>query len=198
MRRFWMGFVFAGRGIAACVRAERNFRFHLWAGALVLWMAARYYPFTAAEWAVLLLGVALVLALEAVNSAIERAVAAPDRAHDAFAGQAKDMAAGAVLLGCVGAAAMGVALFWRPAVLGAIWAAWLAHPLRPLALVCYLTIGGRLVFCPPWRQRAPQRQTADALEEATLPSQRPRRATDAAKYPGVRRQDEDATKAPRL
>lgn len=161
MRRFFKGFVYAGRGIAACVRSERNFRFHLWAGVLVFWLAARYYPLTRGEWAALALTVALVLALEAVNSAVERAVAKPDAAHDAFAGLAKDMAAGAVLLAALGAVAVGLALFWRPAVFGEIWVAWRAQPLRAVSLAGYFAAGAGFVFAPEAAKRKPADEKTD-------------------------------------
>ena len=110
MRRFLRGFRYAWAGIVAAVRTERNFRFHLCAGAYVLWFS-RYYAFTRAEYALLALSIGGVMALELVNSAVERAVDKPDVAHWRAAGSAKDMAAGAVLVFSLAAAAVGIALF---------------------------------------------------------------------------------------
>ena len=45
MRRFFKSFVYAAKGIALCIQKERNFRFHLCAAALVIFLAliAMYY-----------------------------------------------------------------------------------------------------------------------------------------------------------
>ena len=146
MRRFLKGFVYAAKGIVLCVRQERNFRFHLCAAAAVIFFAARYYAFDAVRWAVLFLTVFGVLALEAVNSAVERAVGLPDEQHDALAGQAKDLAAGAVLLFCIGAVCVGAALFWKPEVFRAILADWSEHPLIPVLLAVYAAVSSVFVF----------------------------------------------------
>lgn len=146
MHRFFKGFVYAAKGIALCVRKERNFRFHLCAAALVFFLAGRYYAFDALRWAVLFVTVFGVLALEAVNSAIERAVGLPDERHDALAGQAKDLAAGAVLLFCVGAVCVGAALFWQPDVFCAILEDWFRHPAVPVLLTVYAAAAGMFVF----------------------------------------------------
>ena len=52
-----------------------------------------------------------VMALELVNSAVERAVDKPDVAHWRAAGSAKDMAAGAVLVFSAAAVVVGLCLF---------------------------------------------------------------------------------------
>lgn len=146
MRRFFKGFVYAAKGIALCVHEERNFRFHLCAAALVFFLAGRYYAFDALRWAVLFVTVFGVLALEAVNSAIERAVGLPDERHDALAGQAKDLAAGAVLLFCVGAVCVGAALLWQPEVFRVILKDWSRHPGIPVLLGIYAAAAGVFVF----------------------------------------------------
>ena len=110
MRRFLRGFRYAWAGITAAVRTERNFRFHLCAAVFVLWFS-RYYSFTKVEYALLALCVGGVMALELVNSAVERAVDKPDVAHWRAAGSAKDMAAGAVLVFSMAAAVVGLCLF---------------------------------------------------------------------------------------
>lgn len=146
MGRFFKGFVYAAKGIVLCVRKERNFRFHLCVAALVIFAAARYYAFDALRWAVLFVTVFGVLALEAVNSAVERAVGLPDERHDALAGQAKDLAAGAVLLFCGGAVCVGAALFWQPTVFRTILADWAQHPVVPVLLAVYTAAAGVFVF----------------------------------------------------
>lgn len=77
LTHFARGFVYAYNGIRAAIREERNFRFHLCA-ALYAFVAAYWAQLPAVETALIALCVAAVLALELVNSAIERAVDKPD------------------------------------------------------------------------------------------------------------------------
>lgn len=143
MKNFLMCFVYAGRGVWHCLRCERNFRFHLTAAVYVLALATRF-SLTRAEWAVLLLVIGLVLAAEAVNTAVEQAVdlASPHRSNRARV--AKDVAAGAVLLCAITALAIAAALFWRPAVWSAIISDWGTQPWK--ALVSLLSIPIAVLF----------------------------------------------------
>lgn len=143
MRRFWRSFVYAGRGVWFCLRRERNFRIHLVTAAYVLGFAPAF-DLTRSQWAVLCLTIALVLAAEAVNTAVEQVIdrVSPER-HPA-AGAAKDAAAGAVLLCAAGAVGVAVALFWQPAVWMGLAAGWREQPWR-LALLA-LSIAAALWF----------------------------------------------------
>lgn len=110
-------------GLSHAYRTERHLRFHLFAltGAL---SAARANRLEGWELAYLLLSAAAVIGLELVNTAIERVVdlAAAGRIHP-LAREAKDVAAGAVLLVAVQAALAGLWLFaGRRSLLGAITA----------------------------------------------------------------------------
>ena len=93
LARFARGFVYAWNGIRAAVKEERNFRFHLCA-AFYAFVAAYWAGLSAVETALIALCVAAVMALELMNSAVERAVDKPDTTHWWTAGAAKDMAAG--------------------------------------------------------------------------------------------------------
>jgi membrane protein DedA with SNARE-associated domain len=77
---------------------------------------------------------------------VERAVELPDEKHDALAGQAKDLAAGAVLLYCIGAVCVGAVLFWQPEVFRAILSDWIRHPMVPLLLAVYAAAAIVFVF----------------------------------------------------
>ena len=102
------GFAFAG--LAYLLRTQRNFRIELGIGtfAVVGGVVAR---FAAWEWAVLFLTIAIVLVLEAVNTAIENAVTIASPGFDAKARAAKDVSAAAVLLAALASVAVGVVLF---------------------------------------------------------------------------------------
>ena len=80
LARFARGFVYAWNGIRAAVKEERNFRFHLCA-ALYAFVAAYWAGLNAVETALIALCVAAVMALELMNSAVERAVDKPDTTH---------------------------------------------------------------------------------------------------------------------
>ena len=143
--RFLRGFGYAAAGIVAAVREERNLRFHLVATCFVLYFS-HFYRFTRAEWMVLIILIAGVIALELVNSAVERAVDSPAPEHYMTAGVAKDMAAGAVLVFSIGAAVCGVLLFWEPQTLQQILAYFLAAWYRLPALAAALIAGYLFVF----------------------------------------------------
>ena len=115
MASFLRSFKYAAQGIKLAVLEERNFRFHLCAGFYVF-LFSFFYPFGPLEYAVLAVLVGGVLALELLNSALERTVANPKPHRYELAGAVKDMAAGAVLVFCIAAAVCGVFLFWNTAV----------------------------------------------------------------------------------
>lgn len=151
LRKFIRGFRYAGQGIAAALQQERNLRFHVCAAAYVL-AFSRFYHFTAVEYALLAVCIAGVISLELVNSAIERAVDRPDAAHWAAAGAAKDMAAGAVLAGSLGAVAVGLLLFGNPSVVRQIVQLYLAQPWRMAVLLASLAAAYGFVFRWPGKQ----------------------------------------------
>lgn len=109
LNRFLLGFVHAGRGLAMATR-ERNFRFHLVATLAVVALAVGL-EVTALEWTLLLLSIFWVLAMEAMNTALEALADRVSRDHDPLIGRAKDLAAGAVLLSALGAALVGLIIF---------------------------------------------------------------------------------------
>jgi diacylglycerol kinase len=113
---FLRAFKYAGRGVWHCVVRERNFRFHLCACAYAAYFL-RFFSPTRAETAVVILLCGLVLALEGVNSAVERAVDCATSEYSKFAELAKDIAAGSVLIGAATAVAAGVAMFGRSELL---------------------------------------------------------------------------------
>lgn len=110
-RLFLKSFLYAGRGIACCIR-QRNMRFHLSAAVLTTAFSLAY-GLTAAEYGLLFLTIGVILALEAVNTALEALTNLVSPDYHPLAGAVKDIAAGAVLLGAVAAVAVGFALFFH-------------------------------------------------------------------------------------
>ena len=102
------GYAFAG--IAYILRTQRNARIELGIGAAVIALAL-WLGLSPLEWAVLAITIALVLALEWINTSLELAVslASPDRHPSAKA--SKDVAAACVLLGAITSVVVGLVLF---------------------------------------------------------------------------------------
>lgn len=97
-RDFYSSFEFAFTGILTAFKEERNMRKHAVSAILVL-IAGLVFRISVVEWLFLILSVTLVIAFEIVNSAIENVVdLASDYHFSMLAKNAKDMAAGAVLV----------------------------------------------------------------------------------------------------
>ena len=143
LARFARGFVYAWNGIRAAVQEERNFRFHLCA-AFYAFVAAYWAKLSAVETALIALCVAAVMALELLNSAVERAVDKPDTTHWWTAGAAKDMAAGAVLMMAIGTVIVAVCLFGPR--LGVLWSAFTSSWTRPVGILITLVIFCKFIF----------------------------------------------------
>lgn len=143
---FFKGFFYAGRGLLNAL-CERNFRFHLCAAATVIFFGAKFYSFRASEWTVLLLTCAVVLALECVNTALERLCDKVCPEKDELIKKCKDISAGAVLIAAVFAAAIGVVLFWNIEKFAEI-VVFFSEPLRLILLITGILIEAAFVFLP--------------------------------------------------
>jgi diacylglycerol kinase (ATP) len=145
-------FAFAWDGLAEGTLRDRNLRIHLALGVLASAFAARAPLLAPGERALLLVCVALVLAAESANSAIEAVVDLASPGWDERARVAKDAAAGAVLavaagsvvafaaiagprLGAIFEAARALALPVAGAVVAAVAVGFLPAPGRRLRAV---------------------------------------------------------------
>lgn len=109
--RTWVAkFRDAFRGIYVGVRAQSSFVVHLIVAAAVVGLAA-YLQVDVIRWSLLLLCIALVLAAELFNSAIEWLAKAIDHAENEYLRNALDVASGAVLVTSIGAAIVGGLIF---------------------------------------------------------------------------------------
>jgi len=100
-------FGFALEGVSYLIRTQRSAQIEVVIGLAVVVLAARL-GITALEWAVLVLAIALVLSLEALNTAIELAVTLASPQRHPLAKAAKDVAAAMVLIAAVAAVIVGV------------------------------------------------------------------------------------------
>lgn len=109
-RNRWHSLRAALNGVAYTVRTQRNTWIEL-AAAAVVTAAGIWLKITALEWAVLALTVGLVLALEAVNSAVEAVVDLASPGHHELARIAKDCAAGAMIFAVLASLGVAAAIF---------------------------------------------------------------------------------------
>lgn len=106
-------FGFALEGISYLIRTQRSARIEIVIAAAVIALAA-WLGITALEWAVLALAIALVLAFEALNTAMELAVTLASPERHPLAKAAKDVSAAMVLITAVGAVVVGLAILAQP------------------------------------------------------------------------------------
>lgn len=103
-------FGYAFHGIFYCLKTQHNFWIHLVATAIVI-ILGFVLDVSKAEWIILIFAIGLVLCLEIMNTAIEYVVDLLSPEHQKIAGLAKDLAAGAVLIGAIAAAIIGAMIF---------------------------------------------------------------------------------------
>ena len=94
-------FRYAFRGIGILFRDERNAWIHLTA-AVIVTVLGFLLGLSRLEWMIVVGVIAAVIAAEAFNSALERLCDRVSLEHHPLIGQAKDLAAGAVLLTAIG------------------------------------------------------------------------------------------------
>lgn len=134
IKKLYMSFFYAARGIIYCIRHERNIRIHITALIYVLFFSA-FYDFSRAEYAVLMLTCALVMALELINTSIEVVIDKVSPKFSVFAMIGKDIAAGGVLIGAIGAVAVGIVLFWDAEKFSEILTYFTSELYRPIILL---------------------------------------------------------------
>lgn len=139
IKKLGMSFVYAGRGIAYCIRHERNIRIHIIALLYVLYFSS-FYDFGRTEYALLILTCASVIALELLNTAIEVVIDKVSPRFNVFAMMGKDIAAGAVLVGAIGSVVIGVILFWDTTIFMEIFKYFNANFYRPVILIATVII----------------------------------------------------------
>src|SRR5688500_4832654 len=106
-------FRFAAAGIVFILRTQPNARVHVLLAAVAVSLAA-WLRLSPTAWAVLLVSMALVLALEAINTAIEFVVELASPQQHELARAAKDTAAAAVLIAALMSVGVGLCLFLPP------------------------------------------------------------------------------------
>jgi diacylglycerol kinase len=104
-------FGYAFRGLAILFSTQIHAWIHL-SAALIVVGVGLYFDLPSGKWVVLTLCIIIVIAAEAFNTAIEYLTDLVSPDYHPLAGKVKDLAAAAVLLCALGAAIIGVLIFY--------------------------------------------------------------------------------------
>jgi len=107
--RIACAFKYAIQGIIYATKVERNFQVHIVCGIVVSALSI-ILKINITEWLFIIISIFGVLALELVNSALERAVDLSTKEIKPLAKQAKDLAAAAVLIYAIMSVIIGVVI----------------------------------------------------------------------------------------
>ena len=109
-KKFINSFKCASQGIIQAIKTERKVKIHITIMILVI-IAGIVLKITKQEWITCIILFGLVISLELVNSAIETTVDIAMPEINEKAKNAKDIAAGAVLVSAIAAAIIGLIIF---------------------------------------------------------------------------------------
>lgn len=103
-------FKYALEGLFVMFKEERNARIHL-IMAIGSIVGGVYFNLSLTEWIFLVFAIGLVIALELINTAIENLADFVSPERNEKIKKVKDLAAGAVLVGAIGAFIIGLIIF---------------------------------------------------------------------------------------
>lgn len=148
--KFWRSFHHAFEGIMYAARTQPNMRAHLVIALLVL-LASLILKLDRFYVAVLIVTIAIVLALELVNTAVEAIVDLLTVAHHPLAKTAKDASAGAVLVAAIAAVIVGYLTFYQGIINGGqtVFTAVQSVPSN-LAFVILAVVAIATIFAKAW------------------------------------------------
>jgi len=166
--RFWRSFHHAFEGIMYATRTQFNMRVHLAIAALVL-VATLLLRLDRPYVIAVVVLIALVLSLELLNTAIEAIVDLLTVTHHPLAKTAKDAAAGAVLVGSIGAALAGYLIFYQGIISsgGRVFEAVEAVPAN-VALIVLAVVAIVTIFAKAWVGRGSPLQGGAVSGHAAL------------------------------
>ena len=110
LKKFFWSFTYPVKGLKYAYRNEQNLAFDI-GMALIVVVLGFIFRIEAWEWAVLVLTVGLVLALELINTAIEATVDLVTEEYHPLAKVAKDTSAAAVFVFAIVAVIIGLIIF---------------------------------------------------------------------------------------
>jgi diacylglycerol kinase (ATP) len=110
MKKFIRGFGYAFNGLAYAAKTQLNFRVHLVATLVAVFMGFALH-ISVNDWQWVGLSIALVLIVELVNTAIEFLTDLVSPEYNELAGHVKDVSAGAVVIAALFALITGLIIF---------------------------------------------------------------------------------------
>lgn len=103
-------FKYALNGLKIILETQHNFMIHLIAAILVT-AAGLFFHVSNIEWIIIIITIAIVLCIEAINTSIEKLTDLVSPDYDEQAGKVKDIAAAAVLIAAIASVIVGVIIF---------------------------------------------------------------------------------------
>lgn len=116
MKKQALSFKNAIKGVLNTIKSESHMRFHMVAGFYVV-LFSFFYNFSIAQWALLIMLIASVMAAETFNTCVEELCNLTADRFEPLVKAAKDAAAGAVLILAAASAVVAVLFFWNTAVI---------------------------------------------------------------------------------
>lgn len=110
LRKRLRSFGYAFHGIFLLVAQEANAWIHCFAAVCVI-VAGFFFDISVTEWMAVIFAIGMVLAAEAVNSAVEALADRVTQEYDEAIKRTKDLASGAVLILAIAAAIIGCIIF---------------------------------------------------------------------------------------
>lgn len=134
MKNQIFGFKCAFKGIWDTLKSESHMRFHMVAAFYVV-IFSFFYSFSIIQWAILILTMVLVMALEMVNTCIEKLCNLVADRYEPLVKISKDISAGAVLISAIGSAVVAVLFFLDLNVIGNILSFFAENPFYLILLL---------------------------------------------------------------
>ena len=148
LKKLFMSFVYAFRGIFRTIANERNLRIHLTCITYMvsILLLTDWFVLSRTDWAVLMLAGGSVIGCEIVNTAIENAVNLASEEYTEYGKIAKDAAAGAVLICAIFAVIVGLIIMFQPEAFKAMYQYFTANPLMFAVAVISLIPATLFIF----------------------------------------------------
>lgn len=109
-KRLSRSFRFAFRGLATLIRKEQNFKLHLLAAIVVVFLGF-YFKIAIWQWAIIIMMVSLIFILEMLNTVFERLVDMLKPRLHSYVGEIKDIMSAMVLVASIAAVILGLIIF---------------------------------------------------------------------------------------
>ncbi len=140
LSKFFKSFHYAFNGFIYCLKAERNFRFHLTFMTYMfsILVFGNWFVLSRTDWALLVLACSSVISSEIMNTAVENAVNHSSTEKSTYARISKDTAAAAVLCSTIFAIVIGFILLFQVDAFRLMFGYFLDNPLMLALLVLSL------------------------------------------------------------